>query len=635
MTTLNEVVSQMRSALAVTDPDLDTSIGTTTRKILDAVAESIAESYLDQHMLAYTYDVDSKIDADLDTFCQTVGGISRLAAKRAVGTVTFTRSSTATNTVFIPVNAEITSNTLPPIQAQTITGAVMLPGQLTVTVAVQAVSAGPNGNIAANSLTLLTTSVEGVGVVTNLQPLTGGMSQETDDELRARWKKTAFRSNAGTEPMYLGLALNDDSVTAAQVIGASKRRREQVQVSGGIATSVVDDCAYVFPTGVFVGPNIDGGTIMLQGVDYSWDASAPHPRVLMMSGVDTYDTGLKDDAGLPIRASIEGAVLDLDFEYTPMASRNDPTGLRFGGPSVMSRVDVWCAGKRPISAQQSVVFRSDTRFTATTTSPYYTGKFVRINGDHPTATNVFIPLAYGPIISIPNVLSIGGVTYGRIGAGGTGVTHPNAYALVHDDTPFGYTATSLFGLEWDQTLTVTTNTVFTIGNNGDYLYNAVPRAVQDGVDRWRLAGVDAKTHAAKEVSLRFSLAIMYERSANQVTVNTNIDLAISTYLSKIGLGGVVQVSDIEQVAHNVAGVDNVRFIRYTDCPGWTYITTNDYSLGIQRIVETVIGGVVTEVVAQTYVSSTGEFNDIVYGDSETPIFESAIKVVKAQNTFKY
>lgn len=73
----------MRSALAVTDPDLDTSVGTTTRKILDAVAESIAESYLDQHMLSYTYDIDSKTEGDLDSFTQTIGGISRLAGKRS------------------------------------------------------------------------------------------------------------------------------------------------------------------------------------------------------------------------------------------------------------------------------------------------------------------------------------------------------------------------------------------------------------------------------------------------------------------------------------------------------------------------------------------------------------------------
>jgi hypothetical protein len=627
MTTLSEIVSQMRSTLAVTDPDLDTSVGSTTRKILDAVAESIAESYLDQHMLAYVYDIDSKTDADLDSFCQTIGGISRLAAKRATGTVTFTRTGPSTSTVFIPVNAQISSNTTPSIPAQTITGASMLPGQLTVTVAVQAVNAGPTGNVAANSLTLLATAIEGVTSVTNLLPLSGGMAQETDSELRERWKKTVFRSNAGTEQMYLGLALNDDSVTAAQVLGSSKRRREQVQIISGIGQSVVDDCAYVFPTGVYVGSNIDDGVLLLQGVDYTWDSVTIPPQILITTGVTTYDTGEVDPiTGLPIRESLEGAILDLDYEYTPDASRNDPSGTRFSGPSVMSRVDVWCAGKRPVAAQQSLVFEPGLTFTGDPASTYYTDRYVRPDGAHPTATNIFIPLVFGPIMTIPDVLTAGAVTYGRIGASTIGITHPSAYTLVHDDSAFGYTATSLFGLEWVAAEAPASHTVFTIGATGGYLYDEVPRTVQAQVDRWRLVGVDAQTHAAKEVFLRFSLALMYTRSVSQDVVNGDIDLAIATHLSKVGLGGVVQISDIEQVVHNVAGVDNVRFLNYRDYPTWTYGTSNTFDMGIQRVVE--------GVVVETYVDALGQFRDITYGDAEIPVFEATRRVVKAQNTFK-
>lgn len=607
---LNDIVSQMRSALAVTDPDLDTSIGTTTRKMLDAVAESIAESYLDQHMLAYVYDVDSKVEGDLDSFCQAVGGISRLAAKRATGTVTFTRSGPTTTTVFIPVNAQISSNTTPSIPVQTLTGAVMLPGQSTVTVAVQAVNGGPDGNIAANALTLLVTPIESIAVVTNLQPLTGGVSQETDTELRERWKATVFRSNAGSESMYLGLALDDPSVTAAQVLGASRRRREQVQVSAGVAVSTVDDVAYTFPTGVFVGSDIDNGVLLLNGVDYSWDTTVTPPRVVILN-----------------TSAVDGTVLDLDFEYTPTASRNDPTGLRFSGSSIMSRVDVLCAGQRPTAAQQSVVFSSTLRFTGDTASVYYTGKFVRLDGTNPTSTNVFLPLAFGPIISVPDVLTVSGATYGRIGAPTIGITYPSAYAVIHEDFPFGYTATSRFGLEWVIASVPANGTVFTIGGNGDYTYNEVPRAVQAQVDRWRLVGVDAKTHAAKQIYLRISLAVMYDRNANHAATNEAIDVALATYLGKIGLSGVVQVSDLEQAAHNVAGVDNVRLLGSQDYLSWTYGSSNSFNLGVQRIV--------TGTVVETYVTTGGQFKDIVYGDAEVPVFESAIKVVKAQNTFAY
>ena len=623
---INDWVDSMRSGLAVSDPDLDTSVGSTTRKIIDVVAESISESYMDQHMLTYQYDIDSKIEGDLDTFCQAIGGISRLAAKRANGTVTFTRTGTGATTVLIPVNTQINTTSSPVVAVQTITGASMGVGQLSVSVPVQAVVAGPQGNVGANSLTAIASQVEGVAAVTNLQPLTGGTLQETDDELRDRWKKTAFRSNAGTDPMYLATALNDPDVTAAQVIGASKRRREQVQVTGGSASSTVDDAAYVFTTGVFLGGNLDNNTLLLKDLDYAWASTTP-PKITMASGVSTYDTGNKDSNGNPVRAAIEGAVLDLDFEYTPQASRNDPEGTRFGKGSILNRVDVWVAGQRPVQAQQSVVFRSDKVFTGDTTSTYATSKFARLDNSTPAVGNVFLPLAFGPIISVPDVLSVGGVTYGRVGASTTGITKPNAYQVVHETGCFGYAATSRFGLEWLATALPPTNTVFTFGNNGGYVYNEIPRSVQADIDRWRLVGVDAQVHAARQIGLRFNLAIMYERTANQSAVNEAIDVAISTYLGRVGLGGVVQVSDIEQTVHNVPGVDNVRMSSVQDSTGWTYATTNQYPVGIQRVVN---GSVV-----QTYVTSAGLLRDVVFGDSEAPVFDSSTKKIKAQNTFGY
>lgn len=622
---VNDIVGQMRQALAISDPDLDTSVGTTTRKIIDAVGESIAEGYLDQHMLSYVYDIDSKTDADLDTFTQAVGGISRLAAKRAVGTVTFVRSGSLTSTVLIPVNTQINSNTEPLVSVQTITGAVIQPGQTSVTVAVQAVVAGPSGNLPANTLRFLAQTIEGVGTVTNMQPLTGGVNQETDAELRERWKKTVFRSMAGTESMYLGVALDDPNVTAALVLGASRRRSEQVQISGGEATSTADDVAYVFPTGVFLGANLADNVLMLKDLDYSWDTVSNPPRVVINAGVTQYDTGVRDEDGNPVMESIEGAVLDLEYEYTPKSSRNDPDGSRFG-TSTMSKVDVYLAGKRPKDAVQSVVFRSSQAFTNDSNATLYTGRFIRPDGSRPAASNVFIPLAFGPIISVPDTLTIGGSVYGRRGGPTSGITHPNAYEIVHDESPFGYTATSLFGLEFDSASLPANNTVFTVGANGAYLYDEVPRSVQAQVDRWRLVGVDAKAHAAREIELRVSVAIMYDRTASRSVTNSALDIAVAEYLSKVGLGGVVQISDIEQVVHNVAGVDNIRVLQASDYPTWTIGTTNTFDLGIQRVVN---GQVV-----ETYVTTAGRLKDLPFGDAEFPSLESVVKVVKAQNTFQ-
>lgn len=612
------VSDQIRAALAVSDPDLDTSVGTTTRKIIDAVSESIAEAYIDQHMLTYTYDVDSKVDADLDNFCQAVGGIARLAAKRAIGVVTFTRADT-TAIVSIPVNTQVDSNTDPIIPVQTIAGGTMVIGQSSISVPVQAVNSGPDGNLAAGTLTAIATPTQGIDSVTNLAPLSGGTLQETDDELRARWKATVFRSMAGTEQMYLGTALNDPNVTAAVVVGSSKHRREQIQIVSGVASSSVTDAASVFSTGVFLGGDIDAGALLLKDIDYTWGYGTIPPTITISSGTSTYDTGQVDGGGNPIMATIEGSILELDFEYVPTSSRNDPVN------SILNRVDIWVAGQNPTPAQQSVVFKPTLRFTGTSSSIYYTGNYARPDGTNPVSNNVFIPLAFGPIIAVPDVLSIGGSTYSRMGSGAVGVTHANAYSVVHDKTAFGHAFGSRYGLEFDASMLPTTNSVFTVGND-DYIYDSVPKDVQAQIDRWRLAGVDALVHSAHQELLRFNLAIMYVPSANQASVNEAIDVAITTYLSTVGLGGVVQCSDIVQVVHNVAGVDNVRFMEGADFSGWTYSGRNSYATGIQKIVS---GAVNT-----TYINTLGEPTDIVFTDSQVPVLNNTALSVKAQNTFR-
>src|SRR5688500_9816340 len=106
-------------------PELDTSVGTPMAKIMDAFAAQVADAYLDNQLLTYTYDIDAKTDADLDAFCQLFG-IARLPAKRATGVVTFTRGAeNADSIVFIPIHYQITSTTETGIVFQTITGATM------------------------------------------------------------------------------------------------------------------------------------------------------------------------------------------------------------------------------------------------------------------------------------------------------------------------------------------------------------------------------------------------------------------------------------------------------------------------------------------------------------------------------
>jgi uncharacterized phage protein gp47/JayE len=597
-----EIVAAIRANLALSDPELDTTVGSVTRKIIDAVAESVSEAYIDSHMLSYQYDIDSKTDSDLDAFC-ALFGIYRLAARRASGGVTFARTGSLTSTAFVPINTQVNSVTSPSVPFLTLTGGILAPGVSSVTVPVQAISAGVSGNIGPGLLTRIVSPLSGVRTVTNIEAITGGDTQESDQELRERWRATVFRSLAGTEQMYLGIALNDADCPAANVIGASKRRREQLQIASGEAISTVDDALYSFPTSAFVGVNIDAGDMFMPGYDYDWDTSVNPPKVVVSNPI----------------AMPDGLIVELDFEYTPEASRNDPEA------GELHRVDVWCAGSRPLTVVQSVIFDDTRRFNNTVIDPLYRQLFVRENGAAPANNNVFIPLAWGPIIAIPDTLTIDGDTYGRVDSGAI-VDFVDAYRVVHEDGAEGWSARSRFGLEWDATLLPANNEQFTIGTNDNYLYNDIPTAVQDGIDRWRLVGIDALAHAAKSLSLRFNFAVMYERGYVPATVNQDIDTALITFIGQLGIGGTLQVSDVLRTVANVAGVDAVRFLSGPeDEPGFVYANRNTYSVGIQLIVD--------DAVAATYVSTAGWPKDLFFGDSEFPVVYDAVKELRAANTF--
>ncbi len=280
MASAADVAAQMVAALALSEPELDTSIGTPVRKILDAVAEAVAEAYVDQHLVNYAFDIDSKQGADLDDFV-LLFGFTRVPAQRASGIVTLARPTAADQDYPLPAGTQITTTSANPVVFATVVPAILPQGSASVDVPVQAVVGGAGGNLAANTLTRIGTPVTGVASATNASPTSGGANTETDLALINRFKRTVFRSLAGTEDMFLGVALEDttpddtaDGVAVrAKVIGASSRWREQVQVASGTATSSIPaaNASYVYGDNPILGPDIDAGQILTLGVHYCVD----------------------------------------------------------------------------------------------------------------------------------------------------------------------------------------------------------------------------------------------------------------------------------------------------------------------------------------------------------------------------
>lgn len=602
MASQSDIVSQMVAYLASVEPDLDTSTGSVARKILDAAAASISSASLDSQMLAYQYDVNSMTGAALDSFVQLFG-MTRYPAIRSAGTATFTRG-TATDVVTIPINTQVGSAD-GSVVAQTLTTGIMDVSAPAVTVPVQSVLTGPSGNLPAGKLTQLMTPVSEVTAVTNTVPLSGGANQETDTQLQARWKATVFKNMAGTSQMFLGIALNDPDCTAANVVDGATRRREQLQISGGQAASTVSDAQYTYPSGQVVGRNIDAGDVAAPNIQYTWNYGSSPPGVVAI-----------DRSYFP-----EGQLIDVSFLYMDNASRNSPTA------GIYNRVDIWCAGQRARAAAASVKFSTGIVFSTSSTSNWYAGSFIRPDGTSPEANNYFIPLPYGPILTVPLTMVINGVTYGLasiinpIGSVANGVNY--AYQIVHRQGAYGWSPYSDFGLEWEDTIAPAAGAAIVLSK--DYVINDVPYAIQQQLENWRLAGQDVLAHQGIQAFLQFSLAVIYDPAVTQSVTQAAISNALSSYLSQLGFNSRLYPSSVIKVVENTPGVTAARFLTGADYAGYVPAAPNNYNVGIQQVYQ----GVVT----RSFVDAGGNPTDIEFGDDTTPAFGALALVVKAGNTF--
>ena len=589
--TVNDYVSRMRLALAVSEPELDTTVGTVTRKLLDAVGEVIAEAGVDRHLLTYQYDINAKTGADLDEFVRLFG-FSRFPAKRATGMVTFERTSVATADILIPMGTQVTTEGVTPVVAQTTAPALLVIGSTVVDVPVQAVIGGTVGNVPAHSLRYRVSPLTGISSFTNLSPLTGGADAESDAQLRTRWSTTVFRNMAGTEQMFLATALNDPAVTKAVVLGAARTWRERIEVVAGTVTSTLAGARFIYPDSQTFGADLDAGNILTPGVHYDFDDAENPPVVTVL------------DAG----AAPDG-VYDLEYEYVPGPSRNDPTN------GITNRIDIYVNGSRATAAVESLTFATAKVFNTTGGSVLNRLNFERLDATNPVAGNYFVRFSMSPVMdpASTNLIVIDGVTY----------TENTDFWMVNDVTTEGGTASSYSGIEFKSAANGQSLAIPDDGQAFDvtYVFNAVPGDVERAVREWRLITTDVKVHEARPLYLDLHMAVVYQPGFTEGAIRPLLEAALAAYMADLGFSGLVQVSDLLEVAQRIPGIDAVRFLTDSD---------DDTHYAIQRV-----SG--TGTILATYATNVGgqirRALDVQIGDHEYPVFNSLVLVSKANNTF--
>lgn len=597
----------MIGQLRLVDPSISAEIGTPERKIIDVVAQALTDSQIDLTALQGALDIDSKFASNLDKFV-ALFGFGRQAALYATGFVTFGRLLASTADIPIPTgsrvmavsggNAVIFATTYP---------VTLLAGDTSIIAPVRAVQAGNSGNVATGTITTIVGApIFGITTVTNEQPTSGGKDSETDNQLKVRFKNTIFRNLAGTEDQYLALAVATPYSTKANVVGPISRYQEYIQVP-----EVDDSTAY----------DIDGDTIAesgngvlgeyttaLSSIPFSKYHYADVPIFVSNGQLDVtnyfyrrdvdyrvnIDSTLKD-RGDTYRLALVGRGLDpitderttyqpnvtfinvysgefasvqairpnnvvlFEHSYLSQASRNDIDR------NITNAVDVYIDGGDISLA--TVVLPHPTTINLIVDNPaskYHYDNYRRAGKrEHrPLIGNLLMPLMHQVVTDVPELIDVQvdelTYTFER------GVH----YWAIEDITILGGTIRGRGGIEWSMDIPAQledspdlfiTNPAIGYINVEDYSYDRSIPTLQNALDGAKQVTTDVLAHRAKRRYFKLDISVMYEPGSSIASVNDNVRTAVQDFLTNQYFGSVVQLSDLLQIIHGVAGVDNVRW----------------------------------------------------------------------------
>jgi len=134
--------------------------------------------------------IDTATGDDLDNVVALVG-VTRNAAVAATGVVRFYANPSPLADIIIPAGTQVSTQpnaSGTQIVFKTDEQVILTIGGSYVDANVTAVVAGANGNVAANTVTYLATPIYGITSITNPSGMSGGVDEESDDDLRERAK---------------------------------------------------------------------------------------------------------------------------------------------------------------------------------------------------------------------------------------------------------------------------------------------------------------------------------------------------------------------------------------------------------------------------------------------------------------
>lgn len=580
--TPDQIAQSILATLSTTCPGLSCELGTPERKIIDAVSQAISAAYISNYLTGSLLDIETKTGLELDQYIATFG-FGRLQGKPAEGVVTIELVTPLNQDYTIQAgtqfytkgSASSSSTSLYFAATQQI---ILTSGSYSVDIPVKCTSVGVAGNLPPDSITFMGT-ILGSSSCTNYQSMTGGVDVETDDELRHRFENTLLRNVAGTEDWYKSLCLQNDSVSRSAVYGPVSVYRTQIEAPAAAGSQPISvnrsntseevrgsdagtDVAYVWPgmESVFVNLGQSDEVFFNRDYDYSMNSGSVTPTFTNSGG-----------------SIEEGDVIDIEFQYTSSASRNDPVN------GVTNKVDVYVDGASPFTVSEITMVGSATITGSSDeaspyyiadvglqdiNSPYYAGNFERVGASGTLSPgDTFTRFNSCPILSFPNSITIGSVVYQR----------NTDYWLVKDTTKKRGSAYELSGIEWADGRGPDANSEV----QASYVYNQTPEILTAVMSTAKQICTDVMVHQADYRYIMPHLSVQYSHGYDIGTVNSAISNRLQSFFLNLNFGSWVEISNMCLAVQQVLGVHNVYLTDSTTDPSnfgvRVYHNSNDTS----------------------------------------------------------
>lgn len=524
--TPKQVADAILATLAQTAPGLSCAVGTPERKIIDACAQTIAAAYISQYLTGGMLDINTNSGLELEQFVG-IFGFGRLQGQPARGTVTLTVTTPAVTDMPVKLGTQFYTTTGLAGQTSTLyyasTQAVVLPAQsYSVSVPVQCTSVGSNGNVPPDSITSQAAAL-GAATVTNLTAMTGGVDVETDAALRQRFMDTLLRNISGTEDWYLNVAFQNKNINRAAVYGPAHLFATQVKVqSSTTVLPSLSDVKYVWPgmTSCFKNLGQANETFYAEGEARDYTLTWPN-----FNRINTGTLVVND-------------IVDLEFQYTPTCSRNDPVN------GITNKIDVFIDGTTPFNVTETTTILENPKLGAPGHPELATANFVRVGevATGATANNRFTRLGSVPVIAFPSTLTVGTTVYTR-------GTH---YHLLQGTTLNRGSRLEVAGIEWESTGPASGTQLVL-----NYTYNQTPEILDAVYGASKQIGTDVLTHQADYQYIVVCLTVEYDRTYSIPAVDAAITSRLQLYFQNLGFGASIKLSNLGSAVQQVLGVVDV------------------------------------------------------------------------------